>query len=350
MAALENAAEAQKGSVAARVYQTLKQHRTYSLFVVLAALAMALALASLLLGSGSHVSLASWLKGELTSAEQLFVWQFRMPRVVAAACVGALMAAAGTLLQNITRNPLADPSLLGVTQGACLAVVVLVVLFPESGGTLKMLAALIGGLAVAVFLFGLSPKDESQGTLKLVLMGVGVSAFLAALISALLTYGDLHRAVSALAWMAGALDVVSPSQAIGLALCLAVLVPAFWASMNVQSALSLGAEVAASLGVPRYASRGLIALAVVAASVAVAVVGPLSFVGLIAPHLVRRLGHFSVQAHLYLASLTGAILVMAADLLGRIAFVPYQVPAGIVTALLGAPLFLWLLVQTRKLS
>lgn len=275
------------------------------------------------------------------------VWDLRLPRLLAAALVGAMMALSGAILQNVTLNALADPSLVGVSQGAGLAVVGLIVLAPGIDPDWRPIAALGGALAAAALIQTLARPDGGEAPMRFVLTGIGIAAFLSALTSMLLTYGQVDQALSALAWLAGSLHAATWAEARMLGLALLLLAPGLLWAVRPMTAMRMGPEVAASLGlhVPR-ARLGLTALAVALAAGAVAASGPLGFVGLVAPHLAQRLARSGPGLHLMLSGLTGATLVAGADLIGRSAFAPVQIPAGLVTALVGVPVLVLLLLRS----
>ncbi len=333
-----------------RVALRLPARVLFVLALLLTGLA-AVAGASLLAGSYRLAPAEVWaaLRGELPDGmSSTVVWEFRLPRLLAAALTGAMFALAGALLQGLTRNPLADPSLVGVSQGASLAAVALIVAVPGTGAGVRSLAALGGALATAVLILGLSRGRESASPMRLILMGIGVAAFISAVTSALLTYGRLDEALAALAWLAGSVHAAGWGEVRALALVLATLAPALVWAARPLGPMGFGREVATGLGVSVAAARtGLTLLAVTLAGVAVAAVGPLGFVGLVAPHGARRRGRAGPGLHLVLSAVAGALLVAAADLTGRAAFAPLQIPAGIVTALIGAPAFVALLARSQ---
>lgn len=279
------------------------------------------------------------------------VWEFRFPRTLAAALVGAMMALSGAALQNTTRNGLADPSLVGVSQGAALAVVSLTVAFPDVSGAVRPWAAFAGAVLVALAVQGLSHTRQGGSAIRFILMGIGLSTFISSITSALMTYGNIDRAMSALAWLAGSINAASWSDVWTLSIWCAVLFPALLAISRSASATRMGEASAISLGVRVVSIRNLqLAIAVALAAIATSVVGPLGFVGLIAPHAARRIAPAGIGLNLIITALTGALLVSLADLVGRAAFAPIQIPAGLLTALIGVPLFIVLMVRTRPAS
>lgn len=326
------------------------------LLVAFGLLAALLAVIALSLMSGSYPLEFSGVRQTLTGAppDQMaatVVWEFRFPRLLAAILVGAMLGLSGAILQNVTLNPLADPSLVGVSQGASLAVVTLIVVFPGAEGMLRPVAAFGGALAVAALIQGLAAGRSGGATMRFILTGIGIAAFLAALTSALLTYGQVAQAMSALGWLSGSIHSAGWDDVQGLALAGLVLLPALVWAVGPLSALRFGSEMATGLGVAvRPARIGLITLAVALAAFAVASVGPLGFVGLVAPHLARRFARTGTGMGLLLTGLTGGLLVAGADLFGRTAFGTVQIPAGIVTSLLGVPVLVLVILRGQARS
>ena len=312
-----------------------------------------LAIVSVSLATGSYgVALGDvldTLRGATVSrAIDNVVWEFRFPRTLAAILVGAMMAMSGAALQNATRNGLADPSLVGVSQGAALAVVTLTVVFPDVSGNLRPWAAFAGAILVAMAVQGLSRTKQGGSTIRFILMGIGLSAFISSITSAMMTYGDIDRAMAALAWLAGSINAAGWHDVWTLLAWLAVLLPMLLAISRTMSALRFGEAAAVGLGAPVRLVRNLqLAVAVALAAIATSVVGPLGFVGLIAPHAAQRLAPAGMAMHLILTACIGALLVVLADLIGRAAFAPIQIPAGLLTALIGVPLFVALLLRSR---
>lgn len=318
-------------------------------FATLAALALAVVALSLMLGTyGLSLSgLGATLAGNPPDdTARTVVLELRLPRSLAALACGALLGLSGAILQGLTRNGLADPSLLGVSQGAALAVVGLIVLAPGAPQGLRAPLAVLGSLAAAGLVQALAAGPRGAGPLRLVLTGLGLSAFLSALISTLLTHGGLREAQAALGWLAGSVNAAGWAEVRLLALAALLAAPATVVLARPLGALRFGPEVAQGLGLPLARARGgALVLAVAAAAVATAAAGPLAFVGLVAPHAATRLARTGPGAHLALSAAAGAVLVAAADLAGRTLVAPAQIPAGLVTALIGGPAFALLLLR-----
>jgi len=267
---------------------------------------------------------------------------FRLPRLVVAGAAGALLAAAGTLLQRLTGNPLAGPEVLGVSAGGGVGLAAVLLLAAAPGST-AMLAGSAGG-AVAVIAAVLSFAARAGfGPQRLLLAGVALGAFCLALIAAVLASGG-PGAFRLLVWMSGSTDTAGPGEAAMALAAAAVLIGPVPLLGRWLDVLPLGAAVGRSLGVAVVASRAVLALvaALMVATAALAV-GPLSLVGLIGPHVARLLGFARGAQQLVAASLIGAELMIAVDWLGRVVAFPYQIPAGLVAALVGGPYLVWLL-------
>lgn len=280
-----------------------------------------------------------------TSDELLIVWEFRIPRILLGVLVGAMLAVAGALMQSVTRNGLADPGLIGVTEGA--TVVILFTVVVDTGIPPQWYPALgmVGGALVAAFVLFLTRRAVG---VKFVLIGIGVSAFLSAGISIFLTYGNISQVQSAMVWMAGSLAPASWDSILrALPWALAGLAAAVLTTRATDASL-LGATASTALGVRGFRLRViLIVTSVALTSASVAAVGTLGFVGLVAPHLARFLVGANQSALIAGSAACGAVLVLLADSLGRLVFAPIQIPAGIVMALIGVPFFLWLLWRRR---
>lgn len=327
-----------------------------ALAVLLALLAGILALIALSLTLGSYdISLPQvWrtlLEPGATGQMQVVVWEFRLPRTLVSALVGAMLALSGAALQNVTRNGLADPSLVGISQGAGLAVVALTVLWPDQVSTWRPWVAFAGSLAVATVIQGLSWTRRGGSSIRFILMGIGIAAFISSLTSALMTYGQIDRAMSALAWLSGSINAAGWGEVRMLSAWFLVLLPLILGLSRAMSAMQMGEATAIGLGVSARGLRyALITVAVGFAAIATAAVGPVGFVGLIAPHAARRLTRCGVGMHLLVSAVVGGLLVALADLLGRTLFAPVQIPAGLVTAIIGVPFFIYLLQRAQAKS
>jgi iron complex transport system permease protein len=272
----------------------------------------------------------------------------RLPRTIVAYLAGVGLAISGTILQGVTRNPLADPSLIGINAGASLAAVALIVLVPSLPLFALPLSAFGGALAVSVLIYWLA-WDKGSSPLRLILVGVGLDAISRALTTLMVTFGEINSVSQALVWLAGSVYGRTWEHVWSLLPWLVVLVPLAFVLAKQLNALNLGDDVARSLGSQVEWQRGLLLLvsvALVGASVATA--GTIAFVGLIAPHLGRQLVGPTHEGLIPVSALMGGLIVVLADWLGRVLFAPIELPCGVITAAVGAPYFLYLLVRNRK--
>ncbi|WBU53938.1 iron ABC transporter permease [Paracoccus sp. SCSIO 75233] len=303
-----------------------------------------LALWALTVGS-SDISLHRAMQALLSPADEradIVIRTVRLPRVIAAISAGAALAVAGAIMQAVTGNPLAEPGLLGVNAGASFAVVLAISLIGISGGGQLMWAAFLGAALAAVAVYTLGAAGRSGATpLKLVLAGVVVATFLGALTMSVLILDAQTMDVVRL-WTAGSLRNRQMSQILPV---LPWLMAALIAALLLReqfTALSLGAETSQALGQNPAMWRILSAVLVVGlAGGSVAIAGPLGFVGLVVPHIVRLSVGPDYRLILPFAALGGAGLALIGDTLPRAAL-GVDVPLGITMALIGAPFFIWL--------
>ncbi|MBL4306219.1 iron chelate uptake ABC transporter family permease subunit [Vibrio fluvialis] len=285
---------------------------------------------------------ALWAPNEQVIAH-VIVRDIRLPRVLDAALVGASLAAAGTLMQGLTRNPLASPSLFGVNAGAALGMALVTTVFAASSSLSSPLAAMIGGLSawcLVMILGGAWKMGAERG--QLVLAGIAISALCSALTKASVILVE-DQAASVMAWLAGSFAHVEwrtwhmswPPLSLALVLSM-FLAP----KVNV---LAMGDERVKSLGVNLTLLRVLVGLTVlVLVGISVSTVGAIAFVGLIVPHMARLLVGYDHRILLPVVMLLGAMLTLGADIISRAVVFPTETPAGAVLALIGAPCFLYL--------
>lgn len=273
----------------------------------------------------------------------------RLPRALVAVLVGAALAVAGAILQGLTKNDLAAPDIVGINAGAGLAAVTLIVAFPSVSAAYLPPAAFCGAVVVAAALYVLAWRGSSSPT-RLILIGVGLSAMATALTTFMITFGDIYQVSQALVWLTGSVYGRSWGQIVTLLPWLVVFMPLALLRFRHLNALNLGDEVARGLGSRVELERGLLVLCSVAlAASAVATAGTIGFIGLMAPHIARRLVGPAHGGLLPVSAMTGGAMVVLADLVGRTLFAPVEIPCGIVTAVIGAPFFLYLLYRTRKM-
>jgi iron complex transport system permease protein len=318
--------------------------------VCAALLAVAAALAVVAMGRGTIALTPGQVVGALlgdaddpTTAR--VVLGIRLPRLLTGLGVGAALGTAGALFQSVSRNVLGSPDLIGFTTGAATGAVLQIVVV--GGGPLSAGVWAVGGGAVtAAVVYLLSASRRGGGGYRLVLVGIGVGALLQALNSLLLTRADLDQALEAEIWLQGSLNGRRWEQAVPVLVVLAVALPLAAAGSRRLDVLEMGDDTAAQLGVRADRSRLLaVVLGVALTAVATAAAGPIAFVALAAPQLVRRLTR-ATGAHLVPSAFLGGALLVGADLLAQRLPFAWSVPVGLATGLLGGIYLLWLL--TRK--
>ncbi|RAU94211.1 iron ABC transporter permease [Paenibacillus sp. YN15] len=323
-----------------------------AVFAAASLLLAAVALLSLTLGAIAlpPVDVARALFGQGSAENNMIVLQLRLPRVLAAIMVGAALGTAGALLQGVIRNPLASPDILGVTGGASVFVVGFMTIFAGISIHLIPFIAMAGALCAAALNYALAWRNGIAPA-RLVMIGIGLSTAAGSLTTFLLISGPAYLANQILNWTTGSLYGVNWSYIGMLWPWLALFLPLSLLLANGLNVQALGDETAIGLG-SRLQGNRLASLAVCTALVgaAVGVAGMLSFIGLMTPHMARKLAGLSYHCVLPLSALLGGIILLLADLAGRMLFAPLDIPAGVFTAGVGAPFFLYLLYKTRRSS
>lgn len=276
------------------------------------------------------------------------VWEWRLPRVTAAVVVGAALAVAGALFQNVTRNPLGSPDIIGFNTGAYTGVII-TMLAGFTGFAAVAAGALSGGLATAAVVLAFSLRRRVSG-LRLILVGIGVSMMLSSFNRWLILRGDLETALSAATWGAGTLNGLRWSHVAPACLLLVLLTASSLWFARSADLMRLGDDTAVSLGVRINRDRALmILLGAVLAAVSTALTGPVAFIALAAPHIASRVTA-SPRVPLATTAVFGALLLLASDIAAQRLFHPTQLPAGLITVIIGGLYLLWLLANPGRLS
>ncbi|MBP5125749.1 FecCD family ABC transporter permease [Pseudomonas protegens] len=307
---------------------------------------------ALLLGTGSlslgpEQVLANLLGQGQDPTAQRVLQRVRLPRALTATLVGAALGMAGAIFQSISRNALGSPDVIGFTTGAASGAIVQIMLF-DAGPLATSLAAVAAGLGTALLVLLLARNGHSSGGYRLVLVGIGVGASLSGLNSILLVSGNLDQAMFAQLWLAGSLNTRTWSHVLPAALGLLLIAPIALYHARRINLLEMGDATASQLGVAVEHTRLIMVLAAVGlTAIATAAAGPIAFIALAGPQLARRLTR-SADVPLGSGALTGAVLLLAADLLSqRLAF-HANLPIGLMTGLLGGFYLLWLLGRSRR--
>lgn len=281
-----------------------------------------------------------------TKIERTVVLEWRAGRAFVALTVGAALGFAGALTQTIARNPLASPDVLGVTNGASLAAVLMIAFIGEHMALVPFVA-ILGALLTTMFMFSIAGKAARSDMLRLVLIGVGLSTFLSALTTWAIAQTTLDNAAAAKLWLTGSLNgrdwgnLPLPLIVVILALCCAG-----WLAF-VLSALALGPDVAHFLGHKVSLAQAVqLIIAVLLTAVAVSAAGPIGFVAFVSPQIAQRIAKTPTPP-LLCSALCGAALVATADLIARVVL-PWELPVGIVTSFCGAPVLLYLIIRMNQ--
>jgi cobalamin transport system permease protein len=274
----------------------------------------------------------------------------RLPRVLAAAIVGASLAVSGAVFQALLRNPLASPDTLGVSGGAALGVMAAITfhfdvsLFGVPAIPLASFAGSLGAFAIVYLLATARRRGLSSTTL--LLAGVALNAFFSALVLCVQYFADFSQTFRSVRWLMGSLDVAGYAPIVAVLPLLALSAAGFATLPRALDLMSLGSDAAAVRGVDvRRNERVALISASLATGAAVSVGGPVSFVGIVVPHLVRLIVGADHRLVLPATALAGAALLVGCDVAARALFAPMEIPVGVITALVGAPFFLWLLMR-----
>ena len=321
-----------------RAPNTTKRQRPGRALAVLALFCVALGIVALAAGrsfDGWHVATGA-LFDELLP--------FRGPRLIAAGAAGAMLAAAGTLMQRMTGNPMASPEVLGVSAGGGVGLAVVLLTVGMSNPLFLLGGMAAGAMIVLLAMLAISARS-GFGPERLLLAGIAMGSLCMAILATVLASGGIS-AYLLLVWMSGSTNRVGPFEAWTASISAVVLIIPLFAFSRWLDILPLGADVSRGIGVPARRARLVLALfAAALTAMASFVVGPLSLIGLIGPHLARLLGFTRGIGQLAAAILIGASLLILADWLSRVVVFPYQVPVGLFAALIGGPYLIWLLRQ-----
>jgi iron complex transport system permease protein len=325
---------------------TFNPSRTARVCVVLVACTVAAAVLSI--GTGDYPLTPSEVVRTLVATgppgADFIVQELRLPRVVCAVLVGGALGASGAVFQTLTRNPLGSPDVIGFSAGAATGAVLHIALL--GGASLAVAgSAITGGILTAIVVYGLAfDRGSAQGS-RLILIGIGVSALLAAVTTFVIARADLGAAQAARVWLTGSLNGRGWSHVVPLAACAVAIAPVLAAMSPALRQLQLGQAMAASLGVAvRRIEPALIVTAVALTGAATATAGPIPFVALAAPQLAKRLTRASGPG-LIAASVMGALLLTASDLAAQRFLPTGSLPVGVVTGALGGSYLIWLLTQ-----
>nr|WP_272490901.1 iron ABC transporter permease [Mesobacterium pallidum] len=326
----------------------------------LAAALVLAALASLQVGA-ADVTLSAlagkFMRGEaLSPLERLILWDIRLPRLAMGALVGAGLAVSGAILQGLFRNPLADPGIVGVTAGGMLGAILAIVLggllpaahLARTGGQLVPLAAFLGSWGATLLLYRVSTRGGRTSVATMLLAGIALAALAGALAGILIYMADDQQLRDLTFWNMGSLAGASWPKVLAAGPLVALALGAAMTLGRGLNGLAMGEATAAHIGINvQRLKTAAVLCAAAATGAAVAIAGAIGFVGIVVPHLVRLAAGPDHRTLLPASALLGATLLTLADVIARVIVAPAELPIGIVTAVLGAPVFLWILLRRK---
>ncbi|MFE8700745.1 FecCD family ABC transporter permease [Cytobacillus sp. FJAT-54145] len=289
-----------------------------------------------------------------TDRQELVLFDFRLPGILLALLIGAGLAVSGVILQGITQNELADPGILGINTGAGLAVVLFLYFFKGQldvtsplSTFIMPIAALVGAIVAALIIYALAWK-KGVNPIRLVLVGIGVNAGFAAILTIFQLKMDPQNFRQATVWLSGDIWNANWNFVFALLPWILILIPIALQKAHSLNVLNLGDDVASGLGTSVESERRLLLLIAVAlAGASVAAGGAIAFLGLVVPHIARKILGPVHQYIIPISALIGALLLMVSDTIGKNLLAPTEIPVGIIVSILSAPYFVYLLIRTK---
>jgi iron complex transport system permease protein len=330
----------------------LIEKRTYWITFALLVLCTAIAIISTGIGSKfvTPLEVIQSITGKGSGVNEVIIMKLRLPRIIIAVLVGSSLAVAGAVLQGIIRNPLASPDVTGITEGASLGTVLFIFFLSERLSILwAPLAAIVGAFVVTFILYLLSWKNGAS-PLRMILIGTGLSAAFKSISYMFIISGSFILANKSMTFMTGSIYGSSWEKDVFTLLpWILILLPLTWLQARHVNVQALGDDVAVSAGANvQFHRLILLLLSVALAGAAVAIGGAIAFIGLMAPHMARKLVGPSFGGLLPVSALLGALILLVSDLAARTLFTPLDIPAGVFTAAIGAPFFLYMLYHNRN--
>ncbi|MCT2535497.1 iron ABC transporter permease [Aquibacillus koreensis] len=299
----------------------------------------------------SPIEVMKTLIGQGTENNSMVLFHFRLPRIVIALLIGAAMAISGAILQSITHNELADPGIIGINAGAGFAVVLYIYLFQGAGASttsvfLLPLTALAGSMLAAILIYAISWKNGIT-PIRLILVGIGINSAFAALIIMFQLKMDPNDFTRATVWLSGNIAGTDWTYVLALLPWVLLLIPLAIYQSNMLNTLHLGDDIAKGLGTNVERHRlFLLFIAVALAGSSVAVGGGIAFIGLITPHLSKKLVGTNHASFLPITALMGAFILLLSDTIGRNILSPSEIPVGLIVSLVGGSYFIYLLMKS----
>ncbi|WP_227937567.1 FecCD family ABC transporter permease [Alkalihalobacillus deserti] len=320
--------------------------------VILTLFSLSIFILSLSIGSSfvTPIAVIKQLIGYGSGENDFILHTLRIPRALVAFMVGSALAVSGLILQGIIRNPLASPDIIGITGGASVGAIIFIVYFM---GTVSInwlpLAAILGAAIVSIIMYVLS-WEKGVTPIRLVLIGIGIAAAMKAIVTMFIVISETAVTTKAYLWMTGSLYGANWQDVYLMLPWILIFIPLTFLFARIVNVKELGDDIATGLGVKVQLHRFfLLFFSVALAGSAVAFAGGISFVGLIAPHIARMLIGRSFGGLIWTSALIGGVIVTIADGVARTAFLPMDIPAGVFTAGIGAPFFIYLLYRNRNM-
>jgi iron complex transport system permease protein len=328
----------------------LMEKKAVVVFSALGCLLIILFLAGLSIGSTMlhPATVIKHLIGVGNGEHTFIIETLRLPRMILALLAGAALGVSGLILQGIVRNPLGSPDIIGITGGASFAAVVFITYFADTVSIKWLpLAAIIGAGIMSILIYFLAWKN-GVSPIRLVLVGIGMAAAMSALTTMMLVLGNTYSTPQAYLWLTGSVYGANWENVYSMLPWVLIFIPLALFFSKTANAQELGDQVASGLGVRVQLHRfGLLFISVALAGSAVAFAGGIGFVGLIAPHISRKLVGRSFGSLVPVSAIIGGLIVILADVVARTAFLPLDLPAGVFVSGIGAPFFIYLLYRNR---
>lgn len=329
----------------------LIENKAVFVFILLFCISLLLFVIGLSVGSTmiNPLSAIQHLMGKGNGEYSFIIETLRLPRMILSFLAGVCLGVSGLILQGVVRNPLASPDIIGITGGGAVAAVIFITYFSDHSIKLLPFIAIIGAGVVSLLIYILAWK-KGVTPIRLILIGIGVQAAMGALVTMLMVLSPTYSTSEAYIWLTGSVYGANWNNVYSMLPWVLIFVPLTLIMSRKVNLLELGDDLALGLGSRVQLTRfGLICISVALAGAAVAFAGGIGFVGLIAPHIARKLVGRSFGSLVPISAIAGGIIVVLADIVSRTAFLPLDLPAGVFVSGMGAPFFIYLLYKNRNM-
>ena len=327
-----------------------KKQNKFALFAIIGLFAIVVLLLTDILIGMSNIGFKDIIDSIFNynkSKEHLIITTIRLPRVLLCILVGASMAISGLIMQNLTRNPLASPQVLGINSGATLAVVIIMVFLPQLGYKIKILCAFLGAGLIGMFVYVIG-SVKNLSPLKITLVGISIQLFLSSITKSIMLFNE-SKTSDLVFWMIGGVHHAQFTHILAILPWFIVSILLITVISNSMDTLKMGDSIAISLGENVKLTKIISTITVILlSSSSVAIAGPISFVGLITPHIVSKFGVRNFRGNFILCGIYGGNLLLLSDIVSKLLKYPYESPVGIVTAFIGAVFYIFLANKEMK--